>query len=309
MSSGAADGFKQWSSFAPKTVPMLPPGTFDGKVAFVTGGGTGLGKGMATMLSRLGANVCISSRRSAVIDATAEEISSLTGNEVLAVPADVRDPEQIAAAFDAMEAKWGLPDVIINNAAGNFVSPTERLSPNAWRTVVDIVLNGTGFVTLEAGKRLKAAEKGAVFLCITTTYAQTGSAFVLPSCVAKAGVEAMIKGLSAEWGRYGMRFVGIAPGPIHTDGAFSRLDPTGQFEKLMKNRLPSKRLGEVDELANLASFLVSDYASWMTGEIVTLDGGELRGMSGEMNALERVTEKEWDMMEAMIRSSNKKSKK
>lgn len=216
--------------------------------------------------------------------------------------------------------------------AGNFISPSERLTPNGWRTIVDIVLNGTAFVTLDVAKRLLAANKGGVFLQITTTYAETGpcchrafvaavahrvwyacsrlmlgagSGYVLPSAAAKAGVAAMTKSLAAEWGRHGLRFVGIAPGPIETKGAFSRLDPSGQFKDIMigedtspphratcpptlshprvpplpgliSDRMPSKRLGEPEELANLATYLVSDYASWMTGEIVTFDGGEAR---------------------------------
>lgn len=282
---------------------MLPPGTFAGKVALVTGGGTGLGKGMATTLSKLGATVCISSRKLDVIAATAAEISAESGNKVFAFPADVRKESDIAALYDFVTAQAGLPDIIINNAAGNFVSPTERLSANAWRTVVDIVLNGTALVTIEGGKRLKAAGKGATFLAITTTYAESGSAFVVPSAAAKAGVEALIKSLAAEWGRYGMRFVGIAPGGIETKGAFSRLDPTGQFKAAMESRAPCGRLGEVPELANLAAYMVSDYASWMSGTVVVLDGGEKVGMSGQFNMLSSVTEAQWDGMEKMIRAT------
>lgn len=259
---------------------MLPAGTFAGRVAFVTGGGTGLGKSMvrrlcsfslvrgrvlfpsaiilalspisslpfphlffprlcrgmgdqARTLSSLGATVVISSRKQDVLDATAAEISGETKNRVLAVSADVRDPESVRAAVDAMEKEVGLPDVVINNAAGNFVAPFERLTPNGFRTITDIVLNGTANVTLDVGKRLIAAKKGANFLSITTVYADTGSAFVVPSAAAKAGVAALLRSLATEWGKYGMRFVGIAPGPIETKGAFSRLDPTGQFRDLM----------------------------------------------------------------------------
>jgi 2,4-dienoyl-CoA reductase len=288
------------------TAPMLPAGTFAGQVAFVTGGGTGLGRAMATALSRLGATVAISSRRRDVLEAAAAAISAETGGRVLALPADVRDAEAVRGAVDACVAQAGLPTVVINNAAGNFISPFERLTPNGFKTIVDIVLNGTANVTLEVGRRLIAARRGAAFLAITTTYADSGSAFVAPSAAAKAGVATLTRSLAAEWGRHGIRLVGIAPGPIETEGAFSRLDPTGQFKSAMIERSPSQRLGTPEELANLATYLVSPYASWVSGTIITFDGGETVGLSGEFNALSVVSEKQWDQLEAMIRAGNKK---
>lgn len=183
---------------------------------------------------------------------------------------------------------------------------SERLSPNAFSTVIDIVLKGTANVTMQTAKRLIKAEKGASFLSITTTYAETGSGFVTPSAAAKAGVTNMVKSFAAEWGKYGLRFVGIAPGPIETEGAFSRLDPTGKFKQVMIERLPTGRLGEAQELANLASYMVSPYASWMTGTVVNFDGGETVSLGGEFNALHSVAPEQWDMLESMIRSSNKK---
>ncbi|XP_042878980.1 2,4-dienoyl-CoA reductase [(3E)-enoyl-CoA-producing], mitochondrial-like isoform X2 [Penaeus japonicus] len=288
--------------------PMLPKDTFKGKTAFITGGGTGLGKGMATMLSSLGANVVIAARRLPLLEATAGEITNQTGNPVLPVQMDVRNPDAVKAAFDACEAKFGLPSIVINNAAGNFISPTERLSANAWRTITDIVLNGTAYVTLEAGKRLINAGQGAAFLAITTTYTRSGSGFVSPSASAKAGVETLTRSLAAEWGRYGLRFNCIAPGPIETEGAFSRLDPTGSFTEIAHQRIPAGRLGEVEELANLATYLVSDYSTWLSGESLGFDGGEYRNMAGQFNLLSKVTPEMWDMMEKMIRSSNKKQK-
>ncbi|XP_061304126.1 2,4-dienoyl-CoA reductase [(3E)-enoyl-CoA-producing], mitochondrial isoform X2 [Pezoporus flaviventris] len=264
----------QAAFFSPLQKVMLPPNTFQGKVAFVTGGGTGIGKGMTTTLSSLGATCVIASRKLDVLKATAEEISSKTGNKV-----------------------------VINNAAGNFISPSERLSANAWRTITDIVLNGTAFVTLEVGKELIKVQKGAAFLAITTIYAESGSGFVLPSASAKAGVEAMSKSLAAEWGKYGMRFNVIQPGPIKTKGAFSRLDPTGSFEKKMIERIPCGRLGTVEEIANLAAYFCSDYASWVNGAVIRMDGGEYVSMAGEFNDLKMVTKEQWDMMEAMIRKA------
>jgi 2,4-dienoyl-CoA reductase [(3E)-enoyl-CoA-producing], mitochondrial len=297
------------SSFQPAVkTPMLPAGTFAGKVAFITGGGTGLGLAMATTLSSLGATVAISSRKADVLSAAAASIRAKTGGRVLTYPCDVKDPAQVKAALDALEADVGgaPPDVVVSNAAGNFISPTERLSPNAWKTIIDVVLNGTAFVTLDAGKRMIRAGKGGVFLNILTTYAPDGSGYVVPSAAAKSGVHALTKSLAAEWGKYGIRFVGIAPGPIETKGAFSRLDPTGAFRDQMLDRLPAGRFGEPEELANLASYLVSPYASWMSGEVVTLDGGETVAMAGEFNALSAVTPEQWDMMEGMIRKTNKK---
>ncbi|XP_045070775.1 2,4-dienoyl-CoA reductase [(3E)-enoyl-CoA-producing], mitochondrial [Coregonus clupeaformis] len=282
---------------------MLLPGTYKGKVAFITGGGTGLGKGMTTTLSALGAECVIASRKLDVLKKTAEEITAQTGNKVHAVQCDVRDPKAIEAAVDQLVEVAGLPDVVINNAAGNFISPSEKLSANAWRTITDIVLNGTAFVTLELGKRLILAEKGAAFLAITTIYAETGSGFVVPSAAAKSGVETLCTSLAAEWGRYGLRFNVIQPGPIRTKGAFSRLDPTGMFEKAMIGRIPVGRLGTPGEIANLAAYLCSDYASWVSGAIIRMDGGEYVSMAGEFNDLRRVTKEQWAMMETMIRGT------
>lgn len=216
------------SKFPAVLTPMLPAGTFIGKVAYVTGGGTGLGKGMAKILSTLGASVVIASRKLGVLEETASEITKESGNKVLPLAVDVRDPESIAKSVDTTIQEFGLPNIIINNAAGNFISPTERLSPNAFRTVVDIVLNGTANVTLDIGKRLIKENQGASFLSITTWYADLGSGFVVPPACAKAGVDAMTKSLSSEWGRYGIQMNTIAPGPFPTDGAWSRLDPSGE---------------------------------------------------------------------------------
>ncbi|XP_060776666.1 2,4-dienoyl-CoA reductase, mitochondrial [Neoarius graeffei] len=289
--------------FPPSEGVMLPAGTFQNKVAFITGGGTGLGKGMTTALSALGAQCVIASRKLDVLQQTAEEISQQTGNKVRAVQCNVRDPDSVQAAVDQLVADVGLPDVVINNAAGNFISPSEKLSPNAWKTITDIVLNGTAYVTLDIGKRLIKAEKGAAFLAITTIYAESGSGFVVPSASAKAGVEALCKSLAAEWGRYGMRFNVIQPGPIKTKGAFSRLDPAGMFENLMIKRIPVGRLGTPGEIANLAAYLCSDYASWVSGAIIRMDGGEYVSMAGEFNSLSKVTQEQWAMMEAMIRNT------
>ncbi|XP_029447490.1 2,4-dienoyl-CoA reductase, mitochondrial [Rhinatrema bivittatum] len=289
--------------FPPLQTVMLPPSSFKGKVAFITGGGTGLGKGMTFALSSLGAECVIASRKTDVLKKTAEEISSQTGNKVHALQCDVRDPVSVKKVVAELMQVAGLPNVVINNAAGNFISPSERLSANAWKTITDIVLNGTANVTLEIGRELINAKKGAAFLAITTIYAESGSGFVVPSASAKAGVEAMCKSLTAEWGRYGLRFNVIQPGPIKTKGAFSRLDPTGVFEKIMIERIPCGRLGTVEELANLATYICSDYASWVSGAVIKMDGGEYASMAGEFNDLKQVTNEQWDMIEATIRKT------
>ncbi|NXK90254.1 DECR protein, partial [Formicarius rufipectus] len=279
----------QAAFFTPLQKVMLPPNTFQGKVAFITGGGTGLGKGMTTALSSLGAKCVIASRKLDVLKGTAEEISSKTGNKVHAIQCDVRDPNSVKNAVAETIQVAGHPDVVINNAAGNFISPSERLSANAWRTITDIVLNGTAFVTLEIGKELIKAQKGAAFLAITTIYAESGSGFVLPSASAKAGVEAM--------SNYDFNVF------LNSQGAFSRLDPTGTFEKKMIERIPCGRLGTIEEIANLAAYFCSDYASWVNGAVIRMDGGEYVSMAGEFNDLKRVTKDQWDIMEAMIRKT------
>ncbi|ODN03001.1 2,4-dienoyl-CoA reductase, mitochondrial [Orchesella cincta] len=253
--------------------PMLPKGTFSGKTALITGGGTGLGKGMALMLGSLGASVAIMGRRQHVLEDAAKELESQTGRKVLACSADIRDPEAVKMAIDKVEKELGLPTVIVNNAAGNFVSPTERLSPNAFKTIIDIVLNGTANVTLDIGKRLIAAQKGASILAITTTYTYRGSGFVVPSAAAKAGVENMMR-----------------------------------FKDMALEKLPVGRFGNVEELSNLACFLLSDYSSFMTGETVVFDGGEIGFGAGEFNGLVNVEKDQWDAMEKMIRETNARQK-
>jgi len=287
---------------------FLPPGTYKDKVVLVTGGGTGLGKGMTKKFAELGAKVAIASRRMPVLEEAAKEIIEETGGVVMPVQLDIRDPEAIRIAVDSIESSLGLPDVVIHNAAGNFISPTERLSPNAFQTILDIVLKGTAFLTLDVGKRMIKQEKGGTFLAVTTTYLNEGSAFVVPSACAKSGVETLAKSLGVEWGRYGIRFNCIAPGPIYTPGAFDRLDPAGNTFDHMLDGNPEGRFGEIEEMANLTTFICSDYASWINAETITLDGGAYRGFAGEFGHLKSITPEQWDAMEALIRGTNKKSK-
>mgnify|MGYP001284538185 FL=1 len=274
------------------------------KTIIVTGGGTGLGKSMAVRFGELGANLVIASRREQVIQDAADELRK-TGADVLGIPCDVRDPANVKEMVDAAKNKFGKIDVLLNNAAGNFISPTENLSPNGFKAVVDIVLNGTFNCTHAVGKEM-IADGGGSILNIVTTYAWTGSGYVVPSAAAKAGVLAITRSLAVEWAKYGIRSNAIAPGPFPTKGAWSRLAPPGLgIEKKMKNRIPLKRFGEHIELANLASYLLSDEAGYINGEVVTIDGGEWLKGAGQFNELEKMPKMAWIAMDAMRKKSKK----
>jgi len=267
-----------------------------GKKIVVTGGGTGLGKSMATRFAELGADLVITSRRQNVIDETAKALRE-HGGKVLAISCDVRDTEQVESMVEQTVSEFGTIDILLNNAAGNFISPTENLSSNAFKTIVDIVLNGTFHCTQAVGKVMREKKSG-VILNIVTTYAWTGSGYVVPSACAKAGVLAMTRSLAVEWAKYGIRTVAIAPGPFPTKGAWSRLAPPGLgIEKKMTNRIPLKRVGEHIELANLATYLISDQAAYINGEVVTIDGGEWLKGAGEMNELEKIPKAAWKLLQ------------
>ncbi len=269
------------------------------KVVLVTGGGTGLGRSMCERFLALGAKVAISSRRQEVLDKAAQEMMDATGGEVFTTTVDVRDPEQVTAMIDAVEGHFGRVDVLLNNAAGNFISPTERLSHRAVDAVLGIVLHGTFYCTLELGKRwIEREQKGAV-LNIATTYAEGGSGYVVPSAAAKAGVVSMTKSLAAEWGKYGIRLNAIAPGPFPTEGAWSRLMPTPEIQEMFEKRIPLGRVGKHEELANLAAYLVSDGAAYITGDLIYIDGGEKAWGAGEFNILDEVTAEQWDKLAEM----------
>jgi NAD(P)-dependent dehydrogenase (short-subunit alcohol dehydrogenase family) len=277
-----------------------------GKTIVVTGGGTGLGKAMATYFSDLGAKVVITSRKLDVLSQTANEIESKTRNPVLAVSCDVRNIEDVERLYKESADAFGTVDVLVNNAAGNFISPTERLSANAFSTIIDIVLKGTANCTLTFGKKWIESKQTANILNIITTYAFTGSGYVVPSAVAKGGVLTMTRSLAAEWGKYGIRSNAIAPGPFPTKGAWDRLLPGELAAKFdFKNRVPLKRVGEHQELANLAAFLVSDFAGYINGEVITIDGGEWLQGAGQMNGMEEITPEMWDYIEKAIRENNK----
>ena len=266
------------------------------KRILITGGGTGLGKGMAQRFLSLGATVYICGRRKEVLSATQQELRETTGGRIHALPCDVRS----ADAVDGMiEAIWrdGPLDVLINNAAGNFLARTEDLSLRAFDAVIGIVLLGTIHVTMACGRRWLSANHAATVLNITTTYTRTGSAYVVPSATAKAGVEAFTRSLAVEWGNRGIRMNAIAPGPVPTEGAFSRLLPRPELEQLAKQRNPMGRFGTVEELSNLAAFLVSDGCPYINGEVVTMDGGEWLQGAGEFSEIGRMlSNADWEAM-------------
>ena len=281
---------------------MLKDGSLSGKTVVVTGGGTGLGKSMSTYFLQLGANVVITSRKLDVIEKTAAELSELTKGNCYAIACDVRNYEQVENVLAKSIEKFGAVHVLVNNAAGNFIAPTERLSHRAFDSVVDIVLKGSYNCTLAFGKYWIENKMAANVLNIVTTYAWTGSGYVVPSACGKAGVLALTRSLAVEWGKYHIRLNAIAPGPFPTEGAWSRLMPPelkDDFDIAKRNAVG--RVGEHQELANLAAYLISDYASFITGEVVVIDGGEWIKGAGEFNMLDKLPQQMWDMMEKMRR--------
>ncbi len=289
------------------TQSMLCPGALEDKIIVVTGGGSGLGKSMSKYFLELGAKVVITSRNIEKLQKAADELTEQTGGEVLPLACDVRDYSQVEQVLEKSVKHFGKVNGLLNNAAGNFISPTERLSANAFDTIIDIVLKGTKNMTLAFGKYwIREKIQPATVLNIVTTYAWTGSAYVVPSATAKAGVLAMTRSLAVEWAKYGIRFNAIAPGPFPTKGAWDRLLPGELRDKFdPAKKIPLKRVGEHQELANLAAYLMSDFSAYMNGEVVTIDGGEWLYGAGEFNQLEKIPQEMWDMLEQMIKQRKK----
>jgi NAD(P)-dependent dehydrogenase (short-subunit alcohol dehydrogenase family) len=289
------------------TDKMLKDDALKGKVIVVTGGGSGLGKAMTKYFLELGAKVAITSRDLEKLKNTAKELETETGGNCLPLQCDVRHYEEVEKMLQEVLKAFGKVDVLLNNAAGNFISPTERLSANAFDTVIDIVLKGSKNCTLAFGKHwIDTKQTSATVLNIVTTYAWTGSAYVVPSATAKAGVLAMTRSLAVEWAKYGIRTNAIAPGPFPTKGAWDRLLPGDLAEKFdMAKKVPLKRVGDHQELANLAAYLVSDFSAYVNGEVIVIDGGEWLKGAGQFNLLEAIPEELWDQLEMMIKAKKK----
>jgi len=274
---------------------MFQTDLLKGKRILITGGGTGLGFSMGRRFLELGAGLVICGRRAEVLTAAAAKLGGDTGGKVETQVCDVRDAEAVEKMVEAVWAEGPL-DCLVNNAAGNFIARSEELSPRAIDAVLGIVLHGSAYCTTACGRRwIKAGHKASV-LSIITTYAWTGSAYVLPSAMAKAGVLAMTRSLAVEWGGKGVRLNAIAPGPFPTAGAWERLVPRPELAQVFESKNPLKRVGEHIELANLAAFLLSDFAGYINGEVVTIDGGEWLQGAGQFNFLERLTEEDWQSL-------------
>lgn len=286
--------------------PMFDRPVFEGKTILITGGGSGLGKAMCSYFSQLGAKVIITSRREELLKEVAEEISAATGYPVFGIPSDVRDAKAVSEVLKQALEFCGQVDGLVNNAAGNFVSPTERLSSRAFEAVIGIVLQGTINYTLELGKYWINNKIPGTVLNIITTYAWTGTGYTVPSACAKAGVLALTRSLAVEWGRkYGIRLNAIAPGPFPTKGAWDRLFPESlrsMFDP--SERIPLQRVGDKQELANLAAYLMSEYAAYINGEVVTIDGGEWLENGGQFNDFRHISDDMWDQLKDMHRGKS-----
>jgi NAD(P)-dependent dehydrogenase (short-subunit alcohol dehydrogenase family) len=282
---------------------MFDPRILSERSIIVTGGGSGLGLAMAKALAAHGARVTIAGRTAEKLAAAVEEIrgGAREGGEAASVPTDVRDPEQVERLVAAAAERFGRVDGLVNNAAGNFLVTSEDLSPNGFDAVVRTVLHGSVYCTLAVGRHLLARRSPGAIVSIVTTYAWTGTAFALHSACAKAGVLAMTRSLAVEWGHAGIRVNAIAPGPIPTEGAFSRLMAGGEAQRNALGRIPLARFGTKEEIANLAVFLLSDLCPYQTGDCVTMDGGEWLAGAGEFSDYRKVPREQFRGILASMR--------
>lgn len=284
------------------------PDLLEGRVILITGGGTGLGRAMGERFLQLGATVVIASRRETVLRTAADEMMAAHGGKVVPIACDVRDPEAVEAMIEQAWTQCGGVDGLVNNAAGNIASPTELLSHRAVDSVLGIVLHGSMYCTLALGRRWLASGRKGRVLSIVTTYAEGGSAYVVPSAAAKAGVLAMTRSLAVEWGPRGITCNAIAPGPFPTKGAWERLLPDPSLMDAAIDRIPMRRPGELIELADLAAFLMSDLSLYINGDCITIDGGEKLKGAGQFSWMGSLTREQWAALEASARGATKKDR-
>tara|TARA_A100001015_G_scaffold302010_1_gene389681 strand:+ start:3639 stop:4517 length:879 start_codon:yes stop_codon:yes gene_type:complete len=287
---------------------MFKEGLLKGKRILVTGGGTGLGKEMATHYASLGADIVICGRRLNVLEETADEIKSNHNVDVLAQSLDIRSPQDVDDFIDQIFATKPL-DGLVNNAAGNFISPTKMLSPRGFDAIANIVFHGTFYVTHSVGRRwIEAGLKGNI-ISILATWVWTGSPYVVPSAMSKSAINAMTKSLAVEWGPYNIRVNAIAPGPFPTEGAWARLSPKGDLDNDSSySTIPLGRVGEMSELQNLASFLMADGCDYLTGQTIAIDGAQYITGGGTFSGLSKLKDSDWEEIKSMIKSTNEKDK-
>ena len=286
---------------------MFKEGLLSGKRILVTGGGTGLGKELASRYLSLGAEIWIAGRRGPVLDATAKEMMAAHGGTVRTHAVDIRDAQAVDAMIERIWTEAGPLSGLVNNAAGNFISPTKDLTPNGFNAIANTVFHGTFYVTHAVGKRwIAGGHKGSV-VTILVTWVWTGSPNVVPSAMSKAGLHVMTKSLAVEWGKYGIRLNAIAPGAFPTEGASKRLRPDGKFEDANASN-PMRRVGEMPELQNLATFLMADGCEWLTGETIAIDGGGYLANGGSFTDLDNLSDADWERMRNLIKAQNEKDR-
>ena len=286
---------------------MFKEGLLKGKRILITGGGTGLGKEIAAKYLELGADLWIAGRRGAVLEATAHELMKTHGGKVNTHAVDIRDAQAVDAMVQRIWDESGPLTGLVNNAAGNFISPTKDLTPNGFNAIANIVFHGTFYVTHAVGKRwIAGGHKGSV-VSILVTWVWTGSPYVVPSAMSKAGLHIMTKSLAVEWGRFGIRLNAIAPGPFPTEGAAKRLRPDGSFEDANATN-PMRRVGEMPELQNLATFLMANGCDWLSGETIAIDGAGYLANGASFTELDRLSDADWERMRSMIKAQNEKDR-
>lgn len=288
---------------------MFKDNLLQGKRILVTGGGTGLGKEMATHFAQHGAEIFICGRRNNVLEETAQELKEKFDTPVHYQTLDIRSYQDVDHYIESI-FQTGPLDGLVNNAAGNFISPTKDLSPRGFDAIANIVFHGTFYVTHAVGTRLIELQHKASIVSILATWVWTGSAYVVPSAMSKTGLDAMTKSLAVEWGPYGIRLNAIAPGPFPTEGAWARLSPNGELnESSYEKSIPLGRAGEMEELQNLATFLLADGCEYLTGQTIGLDGAQYLTGGGTFSNLSEVTDDQWSEIRNAIRKTNNKDKK